>query len=133
MNVCATDAGISNPNQNVVDADGRLSNLFQPEASFRTALYQGFHSILQLAATHVPKSFVFAHTVYRKYVMMRGDERFRPQQLGYFWGQLLFQKKSRLFAKCLRSPNGVVEIKVSEGPASVAASTYKENQTSLFH
>jgi hypothetical protein len=46
MNVCATDAGISNANQNVVDSDGRLSNLFQPEASFRTALYQGFHSIL---------------------------------------------------------------------------------------
>src|SRR5271156_2031562 len=47
MNICATDAGISNANQNVVDADGGLSNLFQPEASLRTAFYQGFHSILQ--------------------------------------------------------------------------------------
>src|ERR1700691_1619047 len=47
MNVGTTDAGISNANQNVVDADGRFSNLFQPEASLRTALYQGFHSILQ--------------------------------------------------------------------------------------
>src|SRR5580658_9720630 len=47
MNICATDAGISNANQDVVDSDGGLGNLFQPEASLRTAFYQGFHSILQ--------------------------------------------------------------------------------------
>ena len=65
--------------------------------------------------------------------MMRGDERFRLQQLGYFWGHFYFRRSPLSFAKCLRSPNGVVEIKVPEGPASVAASTYKENRTSLFH
>src|ERR1700691_4622646 len=67
MNVGAADAGISNANQNVVDTDGRLSNLFQPEASFRTPLYQGFHSILQFATTNRSQIIVFAHTVYRKY------------------------------------------------------------------
>ncbi len=47
--------------------------------------------------------------------MMRGDERFRLRQLGYFWGQYYFRRSPPSFAECLRSPHGEVEIKVPEG------------------
>ena len=80
MDVRSADAGVSDADQDIIDTDGRLWYLFQPEAWFGTPLYQGFHSILQFAATHRSQIIVFAHTVYRKYRMMSDLARCRVKQ-----------------------------------------------------
>ena len=45
VHVGAADAGVAHANQNVIDTDGRLWNVFQPKSFFCMALDQCFHEL----------------------------------------------------------------------------------------
>ena len=46
VNVGTANAGATHANQNIVDADARLRNLFEPQTGLALALYEGFHEPL---------------------------------------------------------------------------------------
>src|ERR1700691_3889481 len=60
VHIGAADAGVTHTDQNVIDANGRLRHIFQPQPAFSATLYQCLHSLSSgFAAANRPRRLCY--------------------------------------------------------------------------